>query len=62
MRSITLVFLLGMSHIIFAQDTFQLAPPLVKYNSVFFADKTMVEIKFAQSATAVHYKSKSVRQ
>ncbi len=55
MKSIIVLFLLGMSHIIFAQDTFQLAPPLVKYNSVFFVDKTMVAIKFAQIGTAVHY-------
>jgi Fn3 associated len=55
MKSITLLFLLSISAALIAQDTFQLAPPLVKYNSVFFADKTMVEIKFAQSGTAVHY-------
>jgi hypothetical protein len=55
MKSVALLFLPGIADTIFAQDTFQLAPPIVKYNSVFFADKTMVEIKFAQSATAVHY-------
>jgi Fn3 associated len=55
MKSIALLFLLSISAVLMAQDTFQLAPPLVKYNSVFFADKTMAGIKFAQSGTAVHY-------
>jgi hypothetical protein len=55
MKSVILLFLLTISTAIFAQDTFQLAPPLVKYNSVFFADKAMVEIKFAQATAAVHY-------
>jgi Fn3 associated len=55
MKSIALLFLLSMPHPLFAQDTFQLAPPMVKYNSAFFTNKTMVEINFAQSGTAVHY-------
>jgi Fn3 associated len=55
MKSITVLFLLGMPHKIFAQDIFQLAPPLVKYNSIFFTDKAVAAIKFAQSGTAVHY-------
>jgi Fn3 associated len=55
MKSVTLLFLLGISLKIFAQDTFQLAPPLVKYNSIFFTDKAVAAIKFAQSGTAVHY-------
>ncbi len=38
-----------------AQDTFRLAPPLLKYNAVFFVDENEVEIKFAESQTAVHY-------
>ncbi len=55
MKSITLLFLLNIPHLLFAQDTFQLAPPLLKYSSVFFANKTAVEIKFAQRGTVVHY-------
>jgi hypothetical protein len=55
MRSIILLLLVSISYSLFAQDTFQLAPPLLKYNSVFFSGKTMVEIKFAQSGTAVHF-------
>jgi Fn3 associated len=33
----------------------QLAPPLLKYQSVFFKDKTTVELLFAQQGTAIHY-------
>lgn len=55
MKSSILLFLLGISFSLFAQDTFQLAPPLLKYSSVFFRDKAIVEIKFAQSKTKVHY-------
>lgn len=53
--SILLLVILGFSYALFAQDTFQLAPPLLKYGSVFFSNKMLVEIKFAQSGTAVHY-------
>jgi hypothetical protein len=38
-----------------AQDTFQLAPPLLKYNTVFFSDEVKVSIAFAQPGTAIHY-------
>lgn len=50
-----LIFLCCMTGALFAQDTFQLAPPVLKYGSVFFAAKTGLVIKFAQSNTAVHY-------
>jgi Chitobiase/beta-hexosaminidase C-terminal domain len=39
----------------FSQELFQLAPPLLKYPSVFFENKTVAEIKFAQKGTSVHY-------
>jgi len=55
MKRTLLLLLLNNSYSLFAQERFQLAPPLLKYNSVFFADKTTVEIKFAQSETRVHY-------
>lgn len=38
-----------------AQDTFQLAPPFMKYPSVFFEKKASVHLKFAQSGTRIHY-------
>jgi hypothetical protein len=54
-KNILFVFLCSISSPLFAQDTFQLAPPLLKYGSIFFADKTDLAIKFAQRGTAVHY-------
>lgn len=39
----------------FAQQLFQLAPPLLNYRSVFFQDKTTLEIKFEQPGTEIRY-------
>lgn len=55
MKYFFVFFLSGITSSLFAQDTFQLAPPLLKYGSIFFAGKTDLAIKFAQSRTAVHY-------
>ena len=55
MKSIAILFLLSSWYPLFAQDTFQLAPPVLNYSAAFFLNKTTVKIKFAQSATAVHY-------
>ena len=55
MKNSIVFLLLFISNALFAQDTFQLAPPLLKYGSVFFRDKAIVEIKFAQSETEVRY-------
>ncbi len=55
MKSSILLYLLCISFSLFAQDTFRLAPPLLKYASVFFSNKAIVEIKFAQRGTVVHY-------
>lgn len=49
-----LFFACGLRPVI-CQELFQLAPPLLKYPSVFFENKTVAEIKFAQEGTAVHY-------
>jgi len=38
-----------------AQDTFQLAPPFLKYPSVFFEKKAKVSLQFAQAGTQIHY-------
>ena len=38
-----------------AQSSVQLAPPLMKYYSVFFKDASIVELKFAQPGTQIHY-------
>ena len=53
-RMFSLLFLFH-SYSIFAQEPFQLAPPLLKYGSVFFTDKVKIEIKFAQHGTSVNY-------
>ena len=55
MKNSLLFFLCSITCSLFAQDTFQLATPVLKYGSVFFAGKTNIAIKFAQSGTAVHY-------
>lgn len=38
-----------------AQDTFQLAPPFMKYPSVFFEKEAVVSLEFAQAGTRIHY-------
>ncbi len=38
-----------------AQEKFQLAPPLLKYGSVFFKSQTTLEIKFNQPGTEIRY-------
>jgi len=40
---------------LFAQDSLQLTPPLIKYNSIFFSKKTRVELIFAYPNTNIHY-------
>jgi len=38
-----------------AQDTFHLAPPYLRYESVFFKKEARVTIEFAQPGTRIHY-------
>src|SRR6187200_640882 len=38
-----------------AQDSFQLAKPLVKYESVFFKDSAKLELKFAQPGAKIYF-------
>ncbi len=38
-----------------AQDTFQLAPPLLKYKSVFFTKNTTLDMAFAEPNTQIRY-------
>jgi Chitobiase/beta-hexosaminidase C-terminal domain len=38
-----------------AQEQFQLAPPLLKYNSIFFSKSAQVTILFAQKGATIHY-------
>jgi Chitobiase/beta-hexosaminidase C-terminal domain len=51
--SLLLLFLF--SACCFSQEVFQLAPPLVKYQSVFFKTEAVVEIQFAQKGTVIRY-------
>jgi hypothetical protein len=55
MRKINFFILLIFSQQLKAQNSFQLAPPLLKYSSIFFSDESKVEIKFAQLDATVHY-------
>ncbi len=47
--------LLGLLTSVKAQDTFQLAPPFLRYASVFFEKEATIPIQFAQSGTRIHY-------
>ena len=38
-----------------AQNSFQLARPLIKYESVFFKDSAKLELKFAQRGAKIYY-------
>ena len=39
----------------YAQQTFQLAPPMLKYHSIFFKTSEMVSMQFAQSGTKIFF-------
>lgn len=41
---------------LFAQDSLQLTPPLIKYHSIFFLKKARVELAFAHPNTNIHYR------
>ena len=55
MKKLVPLLFLFHSFLLFAQEPYQLAPPLLKYASVFFTNKARIEIKFAQAGTAIHY-------
>ena len=40
---------------LFSQEVFQLAPPLLQYNSIFFSDEANFKLAFAQQDTHIHY-------
>lgn len=40
---------------LYAQDSLQLTPPLIKYHSIFFSKKISVELAFAHPNTTIHY-------
>jgi len=43
------------SHFLFGQDSFQLARPLAKFESLFFKDSATLELKFAQQGARIYY-------
>ncbi|MDO8996901.1 MAG: FN3 associated domain-containing protein [Sediminibacterium sp.] len=49
----SLIILLPCS--LFAQDSLQLTPPLVKFKSIFFSKKMQVVLAFAHPNTVIHY-------
>jgi hypothetical protein len=55
MKKILLLIFIFMVHYCFAQQQFQLATPLLKYRSMFFADTTSFTINFNQPGATVHY-------
>lgn len=56
MRMLLLLFFFSLTVVaVKAQDSLELAPPLIKYPSIFFDSKTKAEIKFAQPGATVYY-------
>ena len=55
MKKLLLPFFLLMLINAFCQEKFQLAPPLLKYKSIFFTKKTTLEITFNQPGAGVRY-------
>ncbi len=49
-----IIFLTFLQHLN-SQSIFQLAPPLLKYQSVFFSGSTSFEVSFNQPGSTVHY-------
>ena len=55
MKKIIAPFLMLVCMNCISQDSFQLAKPLVKYESVFFKDSAKIELKFAQPGARIYY-------
>ncbi|QNA42703.1 chitobiase/beta-hexosaminidase C-terminal domain-containing protein [Lacibacter sediminis] len=55
MKRLVFLFLLAITQYSFAQQLFQLAPPVLNYRSVFFQDETTLEIKFEQPGAEIRY-------
>lgn len=54
-RLLLLITLLYVAAFTRAQDTYQWAPPLLEYQTIFFKKETSVSMKFAQPGTRIHY-------
>lgn len=57
MRLLCFIFLFFTSLLLEAQDSFQLAPPIVRYSSVFFNKSAKVRLEFNQPKTQIYYTS-----
>lgn len=55
MKRTLFLFCLLLSLYASAQDVYQLAPPLLKYNSVFFRDKAVLMMSFRQPGAVIRY-------
>ena len=55
MKKIVSLICLLIAQYSFAQQLFQLAPPILKYQSAFFQEKTTLEIKFEQPGAEIRY-------
>lgn len=55
MKKIKMIILIFMVQYCSGQQVFQLAPPILKYRSVFFADTSSCSVLFNQSGATVHY-------
>ncbi len=49
-----IIFILNTA-VLSAQESFQLAPPLLKYSSVFFTKEAKIEMAFAEPNTDIHF-------
>ncbi len=54
-KYIVCLFLFFTNGLVHAQDTFRLAPPLLRYKSEFFSKPMEVTLLFAQTGTAIRY-------
>ena len=52
---LNIILALCLCHSCLGQTPVQLAPPLLKYSSVFFKQAAIVELKFAQQGTQIYY-------
>ncbi len=50
-----LLIFISNAAVLLAQDTFQLAPPILKYASSFFTKEAKIEMLFAEPNTTIHF-------
>ncbi len=55
MRFLCFILLMLTSYTVLAQDSFQLAPPIVRYSSLFYKKSAKVRLEFNQPQTQIYY-------